>query len=72
VKGYRVGDRVYDTWWFWKRGRVVYSGTTRVRVEWFGGQVQSYDKAHLQFLMKQPVGAAMRHKGRHTRRVHDL
>lgn len=44
--------RVYDRWWPNRRGVVVKVLKTRVHVQWWDGEVWSYDKPHMQFLEK--------------------
>jgi hypothetical protein len=46
------GIRVYDRWWPNRRGVVTKVLKTRVHIQWWDGEVWSYDLAHMQFLEK--------------------
>jgi hypothetical protein len=49
---FKVGDKVYDTWWpYWGLGKVVLVLKTRVKVK-FSEHMFVYDKAHCKFLKK--------------------
>lgn len=49
MKRFKPGTQVYDRWWPWKVGRVVWVGKTRLHVQ-FGSERTVYDAAHCQFL----------------------
>lgn len=49
-KDAKVGLMVYDRWWPWDVGRILWVGKTKLKV-WLGKPV-TYDKAHVQFLEK--------------------
>ncbi len=49
----RKDDKVYDRWWPERLGKVIQIRKTRLRVQWSGGDVWSYDLPHLGFLVKE-------------------
>ena len=51
MSSFSVGDRVQDTWWQEKTGRVVEVLKTRVKIE-MNGDVVTYDRDHYKFLRK--------------------
>ena len=52
----KVGMKVYDSWWPWRMGKIVKVLKTRVKIAgrpiWseYAAKIETYDKAHLQFL----------------------
>lgn len=43
---------VADRWWPWRVGRIKRRTKYSAHVEWSDGEVQRYDRDHLQFLME--------------------
>lgn len=43
-------NRVYDSWWPWKIGVIVWRGKTRLRVRFSDGTEWTYDRAHQKYL----------------------
>jgi hypothetical protein len=52
VRPFKVGVKVYDTWWPHRFGVIKVVTKTRVVVEWLGGEVWRYDQAHTKFLRR--------------------
>lgn len=48
----RVGTRVYNRTDRFRRGRIVEVMKTRIKVQWLDGDIETYDRAHVQFLEK--------------------
>jgi hypothetical protein len=50
---FRVGTRVYDSWWPYRLGKVVRVTKTTVHVKWADtGFKWVYDRAHMKWLKK--------------------
>lgn len=54
MRGLLVGDFVHDRWYPYKRGKIVKVLKTRIHIMWIGdGEIEVYDNAHQQFLVKE-------------------
>lgn len=70
MKKFKVGDKVWDSWWPWRKGKVVKVLKTRVHIHFdktiwdYASGIWNYDKAHFSFLRlmcdKHPKYKALR------------
>ncbi len=61
---FKVGDKIYDSWWPWRKGKITKVLKTKVHVAFNDIDAWEYDKAHYQFLRltcdKHPKYKALR------------
>jgi len=50
---FKKDDVVHDRWWPWRVGFVARVLKTRLHVTWSDGETWTYDRAHMQFLVRE-------------------